>query len=309
MPFHLHLRLGQIGHEFRHAFVLGRLLAAHHPQRSAADDRILWRALDVVVVGHEIHRPLELRGLLDPRLGAGTAREHRALAARELGIALVGAPGVGEPAVLGEVGQHADMTHMERRVDGELRVHPAHAVLLGADRHVMPGAEVLDVHPRRPAGRVNARLPGRFQLAGRDPELLPGLRRLLRIKPGLLERILVDIKQHRRTVERERQHVALAVGVVARHGWEIGLRLERLLRISHDFRDRYDGAFGTHHRRCADLEHLQDVRRATGAECCNRRGHRLRIGAFEHRVDLVFLLAGVELAGDFVELLAKGATH
>jgi len=53
---------------------------------------------------------------------------------RELGVALVRAPGVGEEALLRHFAQQADVPDVQRRVDGELAVEAAEAVLLGADR-------------------------------------------------------------------------------------------------------------------------------------------------------------------------------
>src|SRR5207248_6323407 len=172
VPVHLHFGTGKEGEEFRHALVLGRLLAAHHPERGAADDRVLRRAFDVVVIRQEVRRPLELGRFLDARLGARAAGEKRAFAARELGVALVGAPGIGELALLGELAEHRDMANVQRRIDAELRIEAGHAVLLGADRHVVPGAEVLDVHPRRPGRGVHALLPAALQLVGDRAEFL-----------------------------------------------------------------------------------------------------------------------------------------
>src|SRR5450830_2049933 len=50
MPLGLHFRLGRVSEELRHALVFVSLLAAHDPQRSAADDGVLRCALDVAVV-------------------------------------------------------------------------------------------------------------------------------------------------------------------------------------------------------------------------------------------------------------------
>jgi hypothetical protein len=58
-----------------------------------------------------------LAAFLMPACAAAAAAEHRALAAGELGVGLVGAAGVGEQALLGHVGQHLDVAHVQRRVD------------------------------------------------------------------------------------------------------------------------------------------------------------------------------------------------
>ena len=188
-------------------------------------------------------------------------------------------------------------------------VEPVHAVRLGADRQVVPGAEILDVHPGRPAGRVDALLAGRLQLGRSDGELGPGLGRLLGIEPRLLERVLVDVEQRRRTVERQRQHVALAVGVVAGDRGEVVLGIEGLLGFLHHHVDGLDRALGRHHRRRPDLEHLQDVRRVAGTKRGDRRRHRFGVGALVDRDDLVVLLAGVEAGGDVVDAIAQRAGH
>src|SRR5690606_37191415 len=93
-----------------------------------------------------------------------------------LRVSLVGAAGVGEEPLLRHVAQHRDMAYVQWGVDGEARVEAAHAVLLRADGDVMPGAEVLDMHPGRPRGGVDAVLAGRLELFRRGDELLPGLR-------------------------------------------------------------------------------------------------------------------------------------
>ena len=175
-------------------------------------------------------------------------------------------------------------------------------------RQVVPSAEVLDMHPRRPAGGINALLSGGLQLAGNHCEFLPGLRRGA-VEAGLFERILVDVEHRSRTVEGQRQHVAFAVGVIARDRGKIVLRVERLARLLHQLVDRLDRALRTHHGRGPDLEHLQNVRRVAGAERGDRRGHRFGVLSLEDRDDLVFLLAGVEAVGELVDLVVERPLH
>ncbi len=195
------------------------------------------------------------------------------------------------------------------RVHLELGVHPAHAVFLGADGHVVPGREVLDVHPGRPSRGVDALLAGGLELLAGGDEFLPRLGRLLGVEPGLLVGVLVDVEDDRRAVEREGQHVALAVGVIARHGADVDLRIEGLVGVLHELVDGDDRTLAGHHRGGADLEDLQDVRRIAGAVGGDRVGHRLGVAALVGGHDLVVLLAGVELVGEFAQLVAERASH
>src|SRR5258708_20288539 len=48
--------------------VFGGLLSGHDPEARATDDGILRRALDVVVIGQEVHREVELRVAANVRL-------------------------------------------------------------------------------------------------------------------------------------------------------------------------------------------------------------------------------------------------
>src|SRR2546422_11703326 len=109
-------------------------------------------------------------------------------------------------------------------------------------RSVVPGTEVLDVHPRRPAGAVDAALARGLEPAGGSGELLPGLRRLVRVEPRLAVGVLVDVEHRRRAVERQRQQIAFAVGVVAGHRWQVIFRFERLARLLHHLVDGFDRA-------------------------------------------------------------------
>ena len=82
---------------------------------------------------------------------------------------------------------------------------------------------------------------GGLELRGRIDHLRPGLRRLVRIEPGLLEGVLVVVEDGRRAVERELSIWPLA-RVVAGHGREIGLRVELLAGVLHHLGHRLDGA-------------------------------------------------------------------
>ncbi len=190
------------------------------------------------------------------------------------------------------------------RADG-----PAEAVVLGRELGVVPGREALELRPALPAGRERALLAARLQLRRGQRHFGPGLRRLVRIEPGLLERVLVVIEDGRRAVQRVRHHLAVRRGVVAGHRGHVDLRIELVAGLAHHFADRHDRAFRTHHRRGADLEHLQDVRRVAGAIGGDRRRHRDVVCALVGRRDLALLLAGVETARQAVDPVAQGARH
>ena len=179
---------------------------------------------------------------------------------------------------------------------------PAKPFSLVANGSVVPRREAFELHPRLPRGREAARRRSRrLDLRRGGHDFGPRRGRAVRIEPGLLERLPVVIEHRRRAVERERQHLSLGVGVVARHRRNVDLRIELLAGIGHHLVDRLDRALGRHHRRRADLEHLQDRRRAAGAIGGDGRGHRFGIAALEHRHDLVFALALVELLGEIVD--------
>src|SRR2546426_2299824 len=96
------------------------------------------------------------------------------------------------------------MLDVRRRIHLELGIDACDAVLPRADRQVVPGTEVLDVHPRRPAGAVDAALARGLEPAGGSGELFPGLWRPVRVEPGLAVGVLVDVEQIGRASCRER---------------------------------------------------------------------------------------------------------
>ncbi len=239
----------------------------------------------------------------------GRCRDHSALAAGERRQRLVLASLVGELALLRPVGEILDVLDLHRAVELEPRTQAAQAVLQRRERNVVPGAEAFELHPRLPAGGEAARGARCLELRGGLLDFGPGLRRIGRIEAGLLERIVVDVKHLRRAVERHRDQVAGSVRVVRRNRAEKAFGIERLLLLGHQLVDRLDRAFGGHHRRRADFEHLDDLRRVAGTIRGDRRGHRFVVLALVDRRDLELRLRGIELGGDLADDVIEFAGH
>ena len=234
---------------------------------------------------------------------------HAAIAGDEFLVGLGGTPAIVPALVLLRRRQIDHMAEDGRVVELEHRIGAVEPIRLGRQRNVVPGAEILDLSPADPGGGQAAGYPGRAQLF-RDLEGLgPGFRRLVRVERRLLEGVLVPIHDRRRAVERHRQHLAVGGAVIAGDRRQVVLRVERLAGIGHQLIDRLHRALGGHHRRGADLEDLHDMRRVAGAEGGDRRGHRLGVGALEHRGDLVGGLRRVEVAGDLVDHLGIDCGH
>ena len=138
------------------------------------------------------------------------------------------APAVLEGALLLHVDEGLHVLDVQRAIDLQLGVEPAHAVGLGGERHVVDGAELLELRPRRPGGGEGARRRvGGLDLLRRRHQLGPGLRRLGGIEARLLEGVLVVEHDGRRAVERHRHHAAVGQAVVALHRRHIGVRDRR----------------------------------------------------------------------------------
>ena len=235
---------------------------------------------------------------------------HAALATRKQRRAVAAATAILEDVLLRPVGERLDVPYVGRAVDRQLGVEAAEAVVLRSERDIMTGREVLELDPGLPCRRKTAtRGAGRDQLARRLCHLRPGLRRALGIEPGLGELLLVVVEHRRRAVERHRQHLAVVVRVVAGHGLEKGVGIERLAALRHQFVHGLDSAAGRHHRRRADLEDLHDVRLLAGPEGGDGAGHGLRVVAAVDRDDLELVLSRVERGGDGLDLLAERAAH
>ena len=215
-------------------------------------------------------------------------------------------PAVLEGAVLLHVDEVLHVLHVQRAVDLELGVEPRHAVGLGGEGHVVDGAELLELRPRRPGGGQSARRRvRRLDFLRRRHQLGPGLRRLGGIEPRLLEGVLVVEHDGRRAVERHRHHAAVGQAVVALHRGHVRVGVESHARLAHQLVHRLHRAARGHHRRGADLEHLHDVRRVAGPEGGDGPHHGLGVRALEARVDLILGLRCVEVRDDLLEQSAQ----
>ena len=308
MQLGLAVGVGQEGEELRDALVFLGFLAAHHPQRRAADDRVLRGALNIGIVRHRRRGEIELRGALRGRVIARRGQEDRAFAGAEAAFAGAGAAGIVVGLVLLQIDQVLQMLDVQRRVEFQHGVEAVEAVGLGADRHVVPGRKLFDMRPGHPGvGEAAGIVAGGLQLLGGVEHFRPGLRNFG--DAGLFQFVLVDPHHHRGGIEGKRQHVALRCRVVAGDGRQIGFRIERLAGILHQLVDRLDGAGGAHHGRGADLEHLHDVRRVAGTERGDAGVHGIGVAAFVGRDHLVVRLAGVELFGELVDDIVVAAGH
>ena len=143
----------------------------------------------------------------------------------------------------------------------------------------------------------------------RRADLGPGLRRDLGIEAGGAEQVLVVIQDRRRAVERERQHVAGDIGIIAGHGRKIGGRRKRLGLVPHQFEHRIDRALRRHHGRGRDFVDLDDGGLAARAKREDRRRDGLGVVALVARHDPVFGLRGVEIGGQLLQLPPEFARH
>ena len=73
------------------------------------------------------------------------------------------------------------MLHLLRLVELQYRVGAVKTVIFRGHRQAVPGAEVFNLDPALPTAGVAALHSGRFQFGGVSRQILPGLRRLLRI--------------------------------------------------------------------------------------------------------------------------------
>ena len=191
---------------------------------------------------------------------------------------------------------------MQRAVDAQLGVHALEAVGLGRQRHVVQRRELLDLRPGRPGGgQAAGRGIGGADLLRGLAGLGPGRGRLLGIEAGLAEGLLVVERDRRRRVERHRHDAAVDEAVIAAHAGQVVVEVDLHAGLGQQLVQRLHRAARGHHRRRADLEHLDDMRRVAGAEGRDRRDHRLGIGALEAGIDLVLGLRGVEVGRDLLE--------
>ena len=306
---HLLRRLRHESEELGDALVLLRLLAGHHPEAGAADDRVLRRALDVGIIGQLADAEGEFGAGLGEAEEARGVERHAAFAADEFLIGLDGAAAVVEGLVLLRLGEVGDVARQDRIVEVERRVGAVHAIRLGAERQIVPGAELLHLDPGEPRAGEAAGITRGADLLGVGEKLGPGLRRRRGIDPGLGEGVLVVIEDRRRAVERQRQHLAVGGAVISGDRRQIRAGIEALAGFRHELIDRLHRAFRGHHRRRADLEDLHDRRRLAGAERGDRRLHGVGVAALVDGHDLVAALRAVELVGHLVDELAIDAGH
>ena len=306
VPLGLDLGAREVVEEGGHAFVVRRLVPLQDPQARPADDGVLGGALLVRPVGQHAGPELELAGALEPGVAGRGLGVHGHFPGRELGVADVGPPAVDEDLLPLPVGQLLEVLHEQRAVEGVGGVQAAEAVGLGPDRDVVPGAQVFDLDPAVPGrGEPGLGGAGRHQLLGRFGHFGPGLGRLVRIQPGLLEGLDVVVEHRGRAVERHGEHPAVRGGVVARDGGQVDARVEGQARLLHDFVDRLDRALGRHHRGRAHIEDLQDVGRGLGAEGRDAGVHGVGVVALVGRDHLVVGLGLVEPLADPVDPLTE----
>ena len=307
MKVGLAIGVRQEGEELCNALVFLGALAAHHPQRGAADDGILRCALDVGEIRHRHGVVGELGVGLDVGIERRGGHEHRTFTRGEASFAGVGPPRIVEALVLLQVDQGFQQLGFQRGVEFEHGIEAVETVGLAAHRHVVPGGELLDQAPGAPGRGEAAGRVGRMQLLGVGEHFRPGLRRLGDL--GLLQRVEIDPQHHARRIERKRQHVALRGRVVTGDRRQIGFGVEFLALLLHQLGNRLDRALGGHHGRGADFEHLHDARGVAGAERRDPGVQHVGVAALEGRDDLVVGLRGVEVIGELDHDIVVRAGH
>ena len=308
MDLDLAIGVRQEGEEFCDALVFFRGLAAHHPQRSAADDRVLRRVLDVRIVGHRRVGPVELGLRLHIAEEAGRGDEDRALAGGEAAFAGIGAAGIIVGLVFLQLDQLFEMLYLQRAVEFQHGIETVEAVGLGRQRHIVPRGQLFEVDPGHPGiGEAAGGVAGRLQFLGVVEHFRPGFRNLGDVR--FLQRIEIDPHHRRRRIEWERQHLALRGRVIAGDRRQVGLRVEFLAGLLHELVDRLHRALCGHHGGGADFEHLHDRGRVTSAECSDAGVHGVGVAALVGRHDLELALRGVEIIGQLDDDVVVAAGH
>ena len=261
--------------------------------------RVAWRTLHVRPVGQCAEADVELRVLQNVGARRRGAEENSTLAVLKPRLGVRRAAAVVIHLGLLPLRQLGDVPHDQPIVDRQRRVEPAEAVGFGGDRHVVQRREILHVDPRRPVRGEPARHAGDAQTLRGRTDLRPRLRRDLRIEPGFAEQFLVVIEDRRRRIERQRQHVAGEIGVVAGDGRQIRRRRERFGFVAHQVVDRIDRALRRHHRRGGDLVDLDDRRLRARAKGEDRSAHGFRVAALVDGNDTIGLLRRIEVAASF----------
>ena len=153
MPIGLNHGQRQEAEKCRHGLVFLCRMALKSPQAGPSDDGVQGRALCIRPVRQIGDAELELRISQVTGVGSRGLRHHPEIAGRKHGIGVVSAPGIDEDLVLLPVGQLLDVLHVQRGIDEKLGIQAFKTVALGANGNVVPGTEVLDLDPGRPAGR------------------------------------------------------------------------------------------------------------------------------------------------------------
>src|SRR5262249_4601879 len=112
VDFDLPVSIGKKGEEFGNAFVFFRALAAHHPKRGAADDRVLRRTLQVGIIGHGRIGEVELGLGFHVAEESRRRQEYRAFARGKAAFSSVGASGVVIGLVLLQLDERLEMLHL-----------------------------------------------------------------------------------------------------------------------------------------------------------------------------------------------------
>ena len=308
VPLRIHLGPREVGEEGRHPLVLrGRAVRRRHrPQRGATDHRVARRRRDFRVVGQEGGRPTEFRLARDLGAEARGGEEDRRLARGEQGFRRVVAPGVPEGALLRHVHDALQVLDELERVDPQFRVQPLEAVRLGGEGQAVQGRVLLQLRPTEP-GRGHGRELLLPQGAGGRDHLRPGRGRRVRVQPGALEGVLVDPHDGGGRVERHGRQPPIRQTVVAAHGGDVSVRVDRHPRLLGQLPDLLHRAARGEHGAGADLEHLHQMRRLIGAPGGDGGGQRLGIAALVDRLHLVVRLRGVEPGDEALHLLPQRA--
>ena len=304
-----HIGFGQVGEELAHTSVFGLLLSRHDPQAGTTDHRVLGGTGHIGVVRQGANAIGELTVAGNVAVQGRRTRQHGAFARHKSGIRSIASALVNHQTCLGHVGQVLDVAHVQWRVEAQARIHAPHAIAFGGEFGVVPGAEGFQLCPADPAGGKRTFVATCLELGGCQRHLGPGGGWFLGVKSSGFEGVFVVVKHRRGTVEGKAQHLAIRCRVVARHGWHIGIGIERDACFFHDLADGHDGTLAGHHGGCAHLEHLQNVWCIAGTEGGNGGSHRLVIAAFEGGDNLVVLLAGVEIFCQVVHPFTQGPTH
>ena len=305
VPFGLNVGAGEVSEEARDPLVVGGRPAGYRPKRRAADERVLRRLVEIVVIGKLRHAEIEARTAAQLRIARRRRHQHRALAGSEARLGLVLAPGVGEVARLLPRRQHRDPAHHEPRVEGEPRAYPVHAVALRREPLVVPRAHVLDQHPGLPGGGQrdwrNILMPIPTVTSPSPP------RAISLYASGIRSPIRVPIRAPTATVAVLRS-VPLGIGKRRRDRGQV-LRIERLPGVLRQLPERTRRA-RAQHVGGGRLVHLDDVRRAPSAFAdFDLVGEHLVVRPLEKRYDAVVVLQGVEARHEPVELSAERTAH